>query len=382
MSRNMPFVLLATIISMLLLAPFMSIALKEILYGLSLSIKSIIVFLLPFIIFSLLFKAAVNLASNATKIILLILVGVILSSFVSIILSHFIGMGIYYFDLSIALPEETQELGTKWTLKLPHLIANNKAMFLGIILGIILGIKKPELSKKIAVKLDKFVAKLLIFITYLIPWFIAGFITKLQFDGVIDLIVKNYTVIFLVIGLAQFSYLLLVYFLLNSGIFQKTLTSLKNMLPAAISGFCTMSSAASMPLTIIGAEKNATNKDLAKSIIPATVNIHLVGDCFATPILAYAILKNYGYIEPSTIHYLIFAVYFILAKFSVAAIPGGGIIVMLPILEEYLGFNADMMSLITALYILFDPVITCANVLGNGAFAKFMDKIFVRFKMK
>nr|WP_269077747.1 cation:dicarboxylase symporter family transporter [Rickettsia felis] len=65
-----------------------------------------------------------------------------------------------------------------------------------------------------------------------------------------------------------------------------------------------------------------------------------------------------------------------MAKFSVAAIPGGGIIVMLPILEQYLGFNTNMMSLITALYILFDPVITCANVLGNSAFVKLIDNIY------
>jgi Na+/H+-dicarboxylate symporter len=34
-----------------------------------------------------------------------------------------------------------------------------------------------------------------------------------------------------------------------------------------------------------------------------------------------------------------------------------------------------MMSLITALYILFDPIITSANVLGNGAFAKMIDSL-------
>ncbi len=84
--------------------------------------------------------------------------------------------------------------------------------------------------------------------------------------------------------------------------------------------------------------------------------------------------------EPTLIVYLTFTLYFVLAKFSVAAIPGGGIIVMLPILEGYLGFNAEMMSLITALYILFDPVITCANVLGNGAFTKMMDRFFRKRK--
>jgi Na+/H+-dicarboxylate symporter len=59
----------------------------------------------------------------------------------------------------------------------------------------------------------------------------------------------------------------------------------------------------------------------------------------------------------------------------VAAIPGGGIVVMLPILESCLGFNSEMLSLITALYILFDPVITSANVLGNGMFAKLIDTL-------
>ncbi|AFB25901.1 cation:dicarboxylate symporter family transporter [Rickettsia rickettsii] len=90
--------------------------------------------------------------------------------------------------------------------------------------------------------------------------------------------------------------------------------------------------------------------------------------------MAYAILKSYGLAEPTLFNYFTF--YFVLAKFSVAAIPGGRIIVMRPILEQYLGFNTNMMSLITALYILFDPVITCANVLGNGAFVKLIDNIY------
>jgi Na+/H+-dicarboxylate symporter len=50
---------------------------------------------------------------------------------------------------------------------------------------------------------------------------------------------------------------------------------------------------------------------------------------------------------------------------------------MLPILETYFGFDSSMLSRITALYILFDPVITCTNVLGNGAFTKMMDRIWI-----
>jgi Na+/H+-dicarboxylate symporter len=136
-----------------------------------------------------------------------------------------------------------------------------------------------------------------------------------------------------------------------------------------------MSSAAAMPLTILGTEKNTKNADLAGSIIPATVNVHLMGDCFAIPIFAFAILKSFGVAEPTFVSYALFAAYFVLAKFSVAAVPGGGILVMLPILESQLGFTSEMLSLITALYLLFDPLITAGNVLGNGGFALGMHRL-------
>ena len=71
-----------------------------------------------------------------------------------------------------------------------------------------------------------------------------------------------------------------------------------------------------------------------------------------------------------------FAFYFVLAKFAVAAVPGGGVLVMLPVLEQHLGFNPMMLSLITTLYIIIDPLITSANVMGNGAFAMFFSKVY------
>jgi len=375
---KMPFILLAIIIAIMLLDPFMPIEFKSACLAISLTIKSIIVFTLPLIIFGLLFKMAVTLSKQATQVILLIFLAVCCSNFISTFLSHYVGIWIYNFDLSLAQPREGFGLEPLWQWELPKLIANDKAMFAGIILGIIAARLKGKLAQNIADWLESFITKILASFTYLIPLFIAGFVVKMQFDGIVLQILKEYTSIFAIIALAQFSYIGLAYFIFPGS--QGFIKSLKNMLPAAICGFSTMSSAASMPLTIMGAESNAQNKDLARSVIPATVNIHLVGDCFAIPIFAYAVLKNFNMAEPAMLTYLIFTFYFVMAKFSVAAIPGGGIIVMLPILESYLGFNAEMMSLITALYILFDPVITCANVLGNGAFAKMIERLLAAMK--
>ncbi|MBL7481281.1 cation:dicarboxylate symporter family transporter [Legionella bononiensis] len=381
MFRKMPFILLAIILAVLCFAPMMPYGLKQVLYSISLSIKSLIVLALPFIIFALLLKTVLTLSSKATKVIGMILIFVCCSNFISTFLSHFVGIGIYHLGFSMIVPPKTMELLPLWMFEPPKLIANDKAMFAGIILGFILSRLNSYKSLMIVRKIDNVMHVLLSFIVCLIPLFVAGFLIKLQYDGVVSVIIKDYAPIFLLIALAQFVYIGFVLLCLNQFRITGLFKDLKNMLPAVISGFSTMSSAASMPLTIIGVENSTQNKELSSAVIPATVNIHLIGDCFAIPIFAYAVLKSFGMDEPSLLTYLLFTFYFVLAKFSVAAIPGGGIIVMLPILETYLGFNAEMMSLITALYILFDPVITSANVLGNGAFAKMIDA-FAAYRIK
>lgn len=380
MFHKMPIIFLVIILSVIGLGPWIPLEIKQLLYGFSLTIKSLIIFLLPFIIFSLLFKTAVNLTHHATRIILLILAGVVCSNFSATFLSHYVGAFLYHLNIAITLPNQTTNLQAAGLFQLPSLISNDKAMFAGIGLGMLFSLTNHKFATSIAKKLEPITNKLLQLFIYFIPFFVTGYLIKLQADGVIVVILKNYAAIFALVALAQFTYIGLAYFILSHGNIKTFLNFIKNMLPAAFSGFSTMSSAASMPLTIIGVEKNTKNKTLAKAVVPATVNIHLMGDCFAIPIFAYAILKTFGIAEPGLFTYLIFTCYFVLAKFSVAAVPGGGILVMLPILESYLGFNTNMLSLITALYVLFDPVITSVNVLGNGAFAKLIDELYLTKK--
>lgn len=375
MFHKMPFILAVLIVVTLLLSPLLPLPVKQFLYAISLTVKSIIAFLLPVIIFSLLYKTMVGFARQATVMMALILICVCCSNFLSTYLSHFVGEWIYHFDLSLLTPNESKSLTPAFTLLIPSFIPNNKAMIAGILLGLISGLVYNYKALIIAERLNNLTAKLLVVFIYLIPIFVTGFIIKLQYDGVVETILKDYLKVFTVITFAQFGYILFIYFILNKFNVSKTLVCIKNILPAGIAGFSTMSSAAIIPLTIIGARNNAQNKELASLVIPATVNIHLVGDCFAIPIFAYAVMKSFEVAMPGSSIYLVFVLYFILAKFSVAAIPGGGIIVMLPILEKYLGLNSEMLSLITALYILFDPVITCANILGNSALAKLIDQI-------
>jgi Na+/H+-dicarboxylate symporter len=375
MFHKMPIVLLGIIFSIFLFGDSIPESAKSVIFALSLSVKSAIIFILPFIIFMLLFKTVSQLSRDATKLVILILAFVCCSNFLSTMLSYQIGQQIYNLDLSIAVPQDASGLLPSWNFTLPKVIANDVAMFGGILLGLLAAFFAPNLATRFSSYFDKAVNVLLRGLTYIVPLFIAGFILKLHHDKLMDNILRDYSVIFSLVALSLVSYISFIYLACSNFTFATFATRVKNMLPAAIAGFSSMSSAAAMPLTIIGTEKNTQNPLLSRLSIPATVNTHLVGDCFAIPIFAFAVMKNFGVPDPLFSSYLVFALYFVLAKFSVAAVPGGGILVMLPILESQLGFTAEMASLITALYILFDPVITCANVCGNGGFALVLDRL-------
>lgn len=375
MFSKMPLMLAIIILSIIFFGETIPLNFQQTLYAVSLFAKSVIVFLLPIIIFCLLFRSVVKLAKDATRLILLVVIGVCCSNFISTFLGQYVGMWIYSFDMSLIMPKESEILMPAWEFNLPTIIPNSEAMLIAVVSGIILTKFNINLALKISNRLEYVVSIILKTFSFLIPLFVTGFVLKLQFEGTIHTIIKDYTKVFVVALLAQVIYLILLYSILSRLNIKIFAQNVRNMLPAAVLGFSTMSSAASMPLTILGVESSAKNKNLTGSIIPITVNIHLIGDCLAIPIFAFAVLKNYNFPAPDFFSYLIFTFYFVLAKFSVAAVPGGGIIVMLPILSAHLGFNAEMMSLITALYILFDPMITCVNILGNGAFALGFDQI-------
>jgi Na+/H+-dicarboxylate symporter len=375
MFRKMPVILLSFILLIVVLNPWISIEAKSQIYAVSLFVKSCIVFVLPILIFMLLFKTMAQVSKGATKLIGLILASLCLSNFMSTMIGYCVGASLYHIDFTLTSPPQMRGLEASWVLQFPKWIANDQAMFGALTLGFLGSMFVPAITVRIAAQFDRWTMWIFRMLTALVPIFVIGFVVKLIHDKLLKQILSQYAVILIVIAVSVFAYIIFIYFIASRLRIIKSLGYLKNMLPAAITGLSSMSSAAAMPLTIEASEKNTEDPQLARLAAPMTVSTHLMGDCFAIPILAFAVMKHFGMAEPTLGNYVIFALYFVLAKFSVAAIPGGGIIVMLPILEKQLGFTSEMGSLITALYILFDPVITCANIMGNGGFALVISRV-------
>lgn len=241
----------------------------------------------------------------------------------------------------------------------------------------IFGLKPTEITSQLAKKLNHYCITFLRkgFIPVL-PIFILGFVFKLEHEKILSKIWEVYAPVLLIIVTVQISYISLYYLIAANFKPSLFVTYIRNILPATITAFSTISSAATMPVTILCTEKNLGNVAMARTIIPATANIHTIGSALGLTILALSTIIAFGQTLPTLDQFIHFALFYTIAKFAVAGIPGGVIIVVSPLLEAYLGFTPEMIGLITAIYMLFDPFGTASNVTCNGAFAIIFHRIY------
>ncbi len=381
---NLSVKLLVILISTLLFGHWLPQNLQSILYAISLTLKEILLFVLPVIIFSYLFSSLLTLQSKKAIVFMLFLFGAVcISNYISTLIAYGVG-SIELIQLSSIIinnTEYTDQLVPLWNFELPKWISNNQALCFGFSLGLLLSFFQISWIHKFS-DYAKIISSLFIekYFIPVLPLFSLGFFVKMQHEGILNKIIQSFLPIMVIVMLTCLLYLAILYALAAKFDFKQWLKYIKNALPAALTGFSTMSSLAAMPITLKAAEKNTQGSNFVRVIIPTTVNIHMIGDSIIIPFLTLSILVTFGYKFPWFETYNYFAVSFLLTKFSAAGIPGGTILVMLPVIEAHLNFSGEMSALITTLCILFDPVVTMMNVLGNNVFVIILCKIFMKIK--
>ncbi len=375
---KLPLTLLAIILFAVLVGPSLPDSLQSMLYAISLTLKELLVFALPFIVFSLLLTSIVHLKQGAIKLILLLIPMICISNFISAWIAYFAGISILQkASITVVTEIATRQLVPTWDLQLPIWISVKLAMGFAVLLGLLSSAFFLETGQKIA----NFCNGITVFILNklvipLLPFMILGFVVKMQYEDVLTTLMQNYAYIFGMVAIVQFVYIVPWYVVLSKFRLNASLNYIKNMVPPFITGFSTLSSAAALPFTLIGARKNSRDEDVVNFVIPSTVNFHLIGDCIAMPIFAMALMVSFGYALPTPQQYLIFSLYYVINRFSAAGIPGGGSIVIWPLLISQFGFTADMLALVHTLNLVYDSMITATNILGNGAFAILFEKIY------
>ena len=377
MEKKLPFILIGLFVFCYFFGGSIPLETQQWFYSVSLSIKQGLTFVLPFIIFTFLFSGLVGLRGLAFKFVLTLVPSIILSSFIALQVAYIFGKFVFVKHFALEPVNISNALEPLWNFELQPLITSNQALLLSLFLGILLPFVSFSLSNTLAKGMTR-IANLILHYIFLpvIPVFVFGFLLYIDHGGYLKLMVEKYFWMFFTVIVLAYGYITLLYLIGQGFNIKKTKEAILNILPALMTGFSTMSSAMAMPLTIQATEKNLPHSPTAKAIIPAITNPHLLGDAISISLFAFTVLIAFGQDFPSLENYIPFCLFLIYYKFGAVGIPGGGIIVLLPVLEQYLGFNSPMISLMTAIYILFDPFITSANIYGNGGFAILFTKLF------
>lgn len=365
------------------LAPFLPLICHQFLYSISLTIKTILLWLMPIIVLFYLAFTIQSFRRQAPLFLVVVLLFEGLSNFSCLWYAY--GLGTVAQASIPSLPDvvSVTELQPLWQLpgSRPSWYAVDKSSLLGVAIGF-LGMLPLFNGARQHVTRGKEIADFLLrrLFSPLIPFFILGFIANLYVSGLLTYLRFHLpSLLPWLVGGVLF-YLGLLFFASGGGVLKKSWVHLKNLLPAgglALTSGCSLST---MPWTIEGTRKNLQDPYLANAIIPATTNIQQVGDCIINGFLSYVIYLQFMGHAPTLKIWLPFALVFTLARFTTAAVLGGAIFIMLPIYEAYLHFTPSMMALILAFNVLLDPIVTSGNVMANGALCSVFEKVWQKVK--
>lgn len=346
--------------------------------------KELLGFFLPFMVFSFVFVGISSFKEKAPHVLSVLIGCITLSNAIVTVLAYLVVSLILPYLIngnSAASLAVTDHIEPFFAISIPF-IGSEKALFAALTLGLLASfISMPRLEAALF-GLKTLVEKILttVFIPFL-PLYILGFLLKTQHEGHFAALFYNYGKAFALIIVFQIIYLTLMYIVAEGGNLKKTWVAILNALPSYLTAFSTMSSTATLPVSIVSAEKNTGNKALSHVAMPIMANVHLLGDCISTPVLALMTRWLFLGCLPSIQEYLIFAGYFTVTMLAASGIPGGGIIVMIPILKSLLGFTPEMIGIIMTLYLLQDPLGTAGNVMGDGALVIMVNKLLKKLRI-
>lgn len=208
----------------------------------------------------------------------------------------------------------------------------------------------------------------------LLPLYIAGIFTGMADEGVVFDTLKVFGIVLLVAIALHWIWITVLYVVAGSISKQNPFALMKNMLPAYFTGVGTMSSAATIPVTLRQTKENKVNDKVADFVIPLSATIHLSGSTITIVSCSIAVMTLMdGLTVPSFIGILPFILMLGVIMIAAPGVPGGAIMAAVGVLGSMLGFGEAAIGLMIALYMAQDSFGTAANVTGDGAIAVIVD---------
>lgn len=249
-----------------------------------------------------------------------------------------------------------------------------------LVLAFVFGIGMAKTNSKVLMTMfdegkeiiDRVISKIII---PFLPFYIAGIFAELAAEGTVFETLKVFGVVLLVAVAAHWVWILIQYSVAGSITKRNPFELIKNMLPAYFTALGTMSSAATIPVTLKSVKNNNVKEGVANFGVPLCATIHLSGSVITIVMCAVAVmLMDAGLAVPTLATMLPVIIMLGIIMVAAPGVPGGAIMAAIGILSTMLNFPEAAIGLMIALYMAQDSFGTATNVTGDGAINVVIDK--------
>lgn len=272
--------------------------------------------------------------------------------------------------------EVATEIGSFIDLEIPPLMGVMTALVTAFVFGI--GMSQLELDtlKKVSDQgrdvIDGLLSKVII---PALPFYIAGVFAEMTVAGTVVDTLQTFGVVLIAALVMHWLWLSVLYIATGVLLKRNPIELVKNMLPAYFTALGTMSSAATIPVSLQSSKANNVKEDVANFTVPLCATIHLSGSTITIVTCAMAVMFLSPSMEvPSLMGMLPFIMMLGVVMIAAPGAPGGAVMSALGLLTSMLGFNEGAVALMIALYLAQDSFGTACNVTGDGIIALWVDR--------
>ena len=277
---------------------------------------------------------------------------------------------------SAAAPTYVAHLTAFIEMDIPPAISVMTALVLAFIFGLgIAATGAPQLKQLSDQGRDVIQLLLEKVIIPLLPLYIAGEFAQMAAAGTVFSTLRTFGIVLLLAVAMHWCWIITLYTIAGIKAGKSPFALIKNMLPAYFTALGTMSSAATIPVSLQATKNNGIKFDVANFTVPLCATIHLSGSTITIVTCAMAVVTMQNGLDmPSLLTVLPFIFMLGVVMLAAPGVPGGAVMSAVGLLGSMLGFGDAAIALMIALYMAQDSFGTACNVTGDGAIAVLVDK--------
>lgn len=263
-----------------------------------------------------------------------------------------------------------------FTLDIPPLTDISTALVTALLFGIGISATAHQGLRELAdggrAIVERFIIKGMI---PALPFYIAGLFCEMTLAGTVANTLKSFGMILMLAITLQWLWLCVLYTASGKSTGRAPMQAMRHMLPAYFTAAGTMSSAATIPVTVRQTQLNLITPSVARFSVPLLATIHMCGSAITLTICAIGVmLVTPALPTPDLAMLLPFIMMLGVTIVASPGSPGGAAMTAVGTLQTLLGFDGAAIALMMALYLAQDSFGTACNVAADGALVQWIDR--------